>query len=75
MQKPSKRPMCVLMRDGEEVWLDGEGAESLQDMLEENDGAQFLAVGGRVFETANVSGVFSEATMQDIWRRKGGASA
>ena len=69
----SKNLYCVQMRSGVEVWVEGEDTKKLQGLLEKLMGKHiFINFLDQTFNTADVVGIFSAATMEDNTRRKNG---
>jgi len=66
----SKNLMCISMRSGVEIWVEGEKAELLQDILENISQHKFIRFEDQTFNTADLVGVFSAGTMGDATRRK-----
>jgi hypothetical protein len=64
--------MCVQMRSGVEVWLEAEKAKALQVMLTSQTSHRFINYEGQSFNTADLVGVFTAATMEATTHRKNG---
>ena len=69
MNELTKNLMCVVMRDGIEIWIDEDKVDALQKMLEKN---RFVRIGKQVINVADVSGVYEAKTMEEKTRRKNG---
>lgn len=65
----TKNLMCILMREKAEIWIEQEKLESLMDMLEKQ---RFIRIGKEIINTADISGIYTAETMEDITRRKNG---
>lgn len=69
LARPQK---CVIIRGGFEIWVDVEKANRLQDTLQNLTSHLFITWGDDQFNTADVTGIFSPATMDERTRRKNG---
>lgn len=72
MTQLSKALMCIQMRSGVEMWLEAEKAEKLQDALQNITSSKFVRHDGQTINTADIVGVFTAATMEELTRRKNG---
>ena len=68
----SKNLVCVVMRNGIELWIEGDRAARLQAVLQAITGSKFVEFEGQTINTADVLGVFTAPTMVDYRRRKNG---
>jgi hypothetical protein len=71
MNEVSKNLMCVVIRNGVEIWLEGDRAQRLKVLLS-NGGTQFVEYEGEMINRADIVGVFKALTMEDLTRRKNG---
>ncbi len=67
-----KSQMVVILRNGIEVWLDQDKAEKLQAILKEINGSKFISFEGQTFNTADITGVFTPQTMNELGAKKRG---
>lgn len=72
MTQLTKNLMCIQMRSGVELWVEGERVAALQRMLETMAGHKFVNFDNQSINTADIVGIFSAATMEDVKRRKNG---
>jgi hypothetical protein len=68
-QEITKNLMCVLMREGVEIWIEEEKLEPLMGMLETK---RFIKIDGRVINVADISGIYPAVDMEDRTRRMNG---
>lgn len=68
----SKSLVCVSMRNGVEIWVENERAETLQNVLGGITQHKFIRFGDQTFNTADIVGVFQASTMEAATRRKNG---
>jgi hypothetical protein len=68
-QELTKKLMCILMREKAEIWIEKDKLEPLMGMLETK---RFVNIDGQIINTADISGIYSAETMEDITRRKNG---
>ncbi len=68
----SKPLTCVSMRNGVEIWVENERAETLQTVLGGITQHKFIRFGDQTFNTADIVGVFQASTMEAATRRKNG---
>lgn len=61
-----------MMRNKVEIWIEEERIDNLKTLLMNVTQHKFLDVGGEVINTADITGIFSPETMQDVTRRKNG---
>lgn len=71
-QQLTKNLKCIQMRNGAEVWLEEERVQNLIDNLMLLSGNKFIKVNDEIINTADIVGVFSAQTMEEITRRKNG---
>ena len=71
MKQITNKTMCVLMRSGIEIWVNQERAEKISNLLGVKN-IRFLDIGKETINSADVSGIFSAKTMEDVRRRKNG---
>ena len=64
--------MCIVIRNGVEVWSEEDKVKSLQCLLAEDKGSRFIGLSGETINTADITGIFTAQTMEDITRRKNG---
>lgn len=72
MTQLTKNLMCIQMRSGVELWVEGDRVATLQRMLETMSGHKFVNFDNQSINTADVVGIFSASTMEDMKRRKNG---
>lgn len=71
-EEMSKDIKCILMRSGIEIWLEDDRIENLKKVLMASRESKFIELNGEVINTADITGIFSAGTMQDVGRRKNG---
>ena len=72
MNEIAKNQVCIVMRNGVELWLDADRSASLQVKLLKQDRGQFLEFEGRVLNTADITGIYLASDMDSVTRRKNG---
>lgn len=72
MNELSKELRCVSVRGGVEIWVEKERVEQLEKILTSSDRHGFIKFGDEVVNTADVVGIFTPATMEEVTRRKNG---
>jgi len=72
MNNLSKNLVCVVIRNGVQIWLEQERAENLKKILSSTNKPQFIDFENEFINTADITGVFSAIAMEDITRRKNG---
>lgn len=72
MNELSKNLMCISIRNGVELWVEAERVQILQRMLETMVGHKFINFDNQSINTADVVGIFSAETMEDMKRGKNG---
>lgn len=60
------------MRNGIEIWIDGEKAKILEERLSNLEKHVFFTYENRVINTADISGLFTAQDMADQEKRKNG---
>lgn len=68
----SKDLMCILMRNGIEIWLESDLIKSVENVLLSSKDSKFLTIEDQIINTADITGVFNAKTMEDLTRRKNG---
>ena len=71
MNDLTKQLMCVVMRNGVELWLEDDRAVKLKLLLVEGK-TQFIEYDGELLNRADIVGVFKAPTMEELIRRKNG---
>ena len=64
--------MCIVLRNGIEVWIEEDMVKNLQRILGSDKGSKFIEISGETINTADITGIFSAQAMEDIVRRKNG---
>jgi len=72
MNEISKQLVCIVLRNGAEIWIEKERAENLIKALENITQSKFINFNGELFNTADVVGILSAQTMEEIILRKRG---
>lgn len=72
MKEVSKNLVCLLMRNGIEIWLEKDRADNLVTALTAIKESKFINYDGRLINSADVSGLFTPQDMEDYTRRKNG---
>lgn len=72
MNELSKQLMCVSMRNGVEIWIESERTQKLINSLETVTGSKFIKFENQIINTADIVGIFTAGTMEDMTRRKNG---
>ena len=67
----SKKQMCILIRSGIELWIDQERSQKLINVLQADD-SRFIEFDGRLFNRADVVGIFNPQDLEEVTRRKNG---
>ena len=68
----SKNLMCILMRSGIEMWLESDRIENLKSILLKINESKFIEMYNEIINTADISGIYSAETMENLTRRKNG---
>ena len=72
MNEISKQLVTVALRNGAEIWIEKDRAKQLIKLLENINQSKFINFNGELFNTADVVGIFSAETMEEITKRKNG---
>lgn len=72
MTQLSKQQSCLVVRNGIEVWLDSDKAAKLRTILATSEHHRFITFEDRVINTADITGLFTPADMDEHSRRKNG---
>lgn len=72
MNEVSIRLMAIVMRNGIEIWVEGEKTKKLQDILGTIQSSTFIHFEEQTINTADIVGIFSPSTMDEHLRRKNG---
>ncbi len=72
MNELTTKLMCVQMRTGVEIWVDGEKSQRLQQVLQGITQSKFIHHDGQTINTADIVGVFTAGTMEEHTRRRKG---
>ena len=67
-----KKLVCILTRDGIELWVEKERTNSLRETLRLTTGSKFVDIDGEIVNTSDIVGIFSARVMEDTTRRKNG---
>ena len=67
----TKNLMCIRIRSGVELWVEREKAEKLISLLGTTK-TKFVEIEEEVINSADIEGVFTAKTMEDLTRRKNG---
>jgi len=68
----SKKLMCLIMRNGIQIWFDEDQARQIKQLLANSKESKFVEFKDEVFNTADVSGIFKAKNMGDFNRVKRG---
>ena len=71
-QEISKQLVCISLRNGIEIWLEEEKAENLKKILANSKESKFINIGKETINTADIVGIFTPQTMEEIIRRRSG---
>ena len=71
MKELTKELMCIKLRSGVEIWVEKEKAQKLIDLLGTTK-TKFVEIGDEIINSADVEGVFTPQTMDDLRKRKSG---
>jgi len=72
MNELTKNLMAIVLRNDIEIWAEEDKIKNLQKILTMGKESRFIEIDGEVINTADISGIFSAKTMEDITRRKNG---
>jgi len=70
MNDLSKNLYCLVMRNGIQIWKEKERLEKI--MLSLGSGQRFVEIDGEFVNTADILGIFTPQTMEELNRRKNG---
>lgn len=68
----TKNLKCISLRNGLELWLEDEYISLLKDVLLNATQSKFIEIGDQIINTADITGVFTPATMAEHTKRKNG---
>lgn len=68
----SKNLMCIIMRNGIEIWVEREKSEKIQQVLSQTRESKFVQFEGQMINTADIVGIFNATTVEELTRRKNG---
>ena len=71
MNELAKKLMCIVLRNGIEIWIDEERAKTFQQVLSKTS-LKFIDLDNQTINIADVTGVFTPQSMEDFKRRKNG---
>ncbi len=71
-QQITKNLKCICLRNGAEIWVEEERINALIDNLMVLQDNKFIKIGEEVVNTADIIGILSAKTMEEITRRKNG---
>ena len=66
----TKNLRCVLLRNGVEIWAEEERMAGLIQTIQNIKESKFVSYDGEIFNTADITGIFTPATMDDYTRIK-----
>jgi hypothetical protein len=69
--KLAKNIMCIKLRSGIEIWVEKEKAEKLINLLGTTQ-TKFVEIENEIINSADVEGIFTPTTMEEMTRRKNG---
>ena len=72
MNEVSKQLVCVVLRNGIELWVESDRANNLIANLRTATGSKFIGFEDQMINSADIVGVFTPQTMEDSIRRKNG---
>lgn len=72
MNELSKNLMAVCIRNGAEIWVEKDKCEKLKYILLQSRENKFIEFENQIINTADIVGIFSPQTMEEIIRRKNG---
>jgi hypothetical protein len=67
----AKRQLCIVLRNGMQIWIDEDRAEKLQLALNVSE-SKFINYGERIINSADVVGLFTPQDLDEFTRRKNG---
>ena len=65
----SKDLLCLLTREGIEIWFEKSKIREVEEKLEYN---KFINIDGNTISVSNVSGLFTAQAVEEMRRRKNG---
>ena len=68
----SKNLVCVLIRNGVELWVESERADKLKGILLSKDCPQFIEYNGQLINKSDITGIYDALTMEEKSLRKNG---
>ena len=71
-QEITKKLMCIILRNGIEIWGEEDKIKNLQVILKNTKESKFIELGEETINTADITGIFLAQTMENITRRKNG---
>lgn len=72
MNEITKNLVCVVIRNGVQIWIENDKAETLKNLLNRKDKPQFVEFENDYINTNDISGIFSALSMEEVNRRKNG---
>ncbi len=70
--KVSKNLHCICLRNGVEIWIENDRLGKLKEAITASAGHKFVEIDDEFINTADLVGVFSATTMDEVARRKNG---
>lgn len=70
--KLSKSLVCVVIRNGIEIWVEKDRAIYLETLLTQKDAPQFITYDGQMINKADITGIFTAEVMEEKTRRRNG---
>jgi hypothetical protein len=71
-QDLSKKIMCISIRGGVEIWAEEDKIANLKKVLMSTSQSKFVQLDDEVINTADITGIFGPATMEEVTMRKNG---
>ena len=68
----TKNLMCICMRNGVQIWIEKERIMTLQSELAKLTGSKFILFEEQVINTADIVGIFTPQSLNELTRRKNG---
>jgi hypothetical protein len=72
MNELSKNLKCVVLRNGIEIWRESDRLNDLSKTLISNQKIGFIKIDDELVNSADIVGIFSAQTMEEMVRRKNG---
>jgi hypothetical protein len=72
MNQLSKNLSCIYIRNGIEIWIEDDRAETLRNVLKSPNAPQFIEYENRIINRADLVGIYSALDMENMTRRKNG---